>query len=360
MSILKNKKALILSSLLILLPIPVGLILWNHFPETMAIHYGITGQPDGYASAPFAIFVPPLILLAGHWVCIFFTTRDPRNQDKNTKPLTLVLWCIPIIGNLCCGIMYALALGVEFSVEVIMGIAMGLMFAAIGNYLPKCKMNSTMGIKISWTYSSEENWNATHRFAGKVWVIGGIATALGALLPGGWGVVLMIAGMIGLAVIPMVYSYRFYKKELAEGKNVKAGYSAMDQKVLKSSGFAVTAILIFVLFVLFAGNIEFQFQEDSLLMDASMYTNYVLYYDAIDSMELRDGNVPGTRVGGFGSARLLMGWFKNEEFGTYTRYTYTNPKSCIVIEAKGKTVVLSGKNAAETQEIYEILLSKIN
>ena len=360
MNILKNKKALILSSLLILLPIPVGLLLWDRFPETMAIHYGITGQADGYSSIPFAIFVPPLILLAGHWVCIFFTTRDPRNQDKNTKPLTLVLWCIPIIGNLCCGIMYALALGVEVAVEQIMGIALGLMFVAIGNYLPKCRMNSTMGIKISWTYSSEENWNATHRFAGKIWVIGGIVMALGALLPGDLGVLIMVAGMIGLAVIPLVYSYRFYKKEKAEGKTLKAGYSAMDPKSLKASGYAVAAVLIFVLFVLFAGNIEFHFQEKSLLVDASMYTDYVLYYDAIDSIQLREDNVSGHRVGGFGSAKLLMGWFKNEEFGTYTRYTYTNPEICIVLEAKGKTVVLSGKNAEETRTIYETLLTKIN
>jgi len=36
--ILKNKKLLILTSLLTLLPIPVGLVLWDKFPETMAIH----------------------------------------------------------------------------------------------------------------------------------------------------------------------------------------------------------------------------------------------------------------------------------------------------------------------------------
>ena len=41
--ILKNKKLLILTSLLTLLPIPVGLLLWNRFPETMAIHWGISG-----------------------------------------------------------------------------------------------------------------------------------------------------------------------------------------------------------------------------------------------------------------------------------------------------------------------------
>ena len=53
--ILKNKKLLILTSLLTLLPIPVGPLLWDKFPETMAIHFGLTGQADGYASSSFAI-----------------------------------------------------------------------------------------------------------------------------------------------------------------------------------------------------------------------------------------------------------------------------------------------------------------
>ena len=209
MRILKNKKALILSSLLTLLPIPVGLLLWDKFPETMAIHYGFDGQADGYGSVPFAVFVPPLLILAVHWVCIFFTAKDPGNKDRNAKPLSLVLWIVTIISNLCCGLMYALALGVTVSVERIMGIAMGLLFAAIGNYLPKCKMNSTMGIKIPWTYSSEENWNATHRMAGKLWVIGGLILAVSFLISGGFGIAVMLLTMFAMILIPVLYSYRF-------------------------------------------------------------------------------------------------------------------------------------------------------
>ena len=57
--ILKNKKLLIITSLLTLLPIPIGLLLQTKFPETMAIHFGLTGQADGYASSSFAILCMP-------------------------------------------------------------------------------------------------------------------------------------------------------------------------------------------------------------------------------------------------------------------------------------------------------------
>ena len=95
--ILKNKKLLIATSLLTLLPIPVGLLLWSKFPETMAIHFGLTGQADGYASPSFAVFALPVILLAFHWLCILSTALDKSNRNRNQKLQTIVLWVIPLI-----------------------------------------------------------------------------------------------------------------------------------------------------------------------------------------------------------------------------------------------------------------------
>ena len=51
-----NKKQLLLSYLLTLLPIPVGLLLWNRVPEMSPTHWGFDGQVDGYSSVAFAIF----------------------------------------------------------------------------------------------------------------------------------------------------------------------------------------------------------------------------------------------------------------------------------------------------------------
>ena len=324
-----HKKTLILTSLLTLLPIPVGLLLWNRFPETMAIHWGITGDVDGYASPGFAVFGLPLIMLAVQWLCIFFTVRDKGNQGRNQKMFRLVLWIIPIISNLSLLGLYAFALDVEFSPVIWTVVPMGLLFAVIGNYMPKTRMNSTMGIKVPWTYSSEENWNATHRFAGKVWMAGGILIALCGLMPHGWAVTIMLISILVLIILPVVYSYRFYKKEKAEGKVLSSGYSSTDKKILKGSGIFLVALTIFLLFVLFYGDISYSFQEDYLLIDTNMYSDYIVYYDTIDHVEFREGNVPGLRIGGYGSFRLLMGYFENEEFGTYTRYTYYKPEACV-------------------------------
>jgi len=354
--ILKNKKLLVITSLLTLLPIPVGLLLWNRFPDTMAIHWGITGEVDGYASPGFMVFGLPLLMLAFHWICVFFTALDKGNHGRNQKMFRIVLWTIPIISNLSLFGMYAFALDIEFSPVAWTVVPMGLLFAVMGNYMPKTRMNSTMGIKVPWAYSSEENWNATHRFAGKVWVIGGILVMLCGLLPHLWAVSGMIVFTVVLCVVPIVYSYRFYQKEKAEGKVLSTGYSATDRKILKGSGIFLIVLTIFLLFVLFYGDITYSFREDYLLIDSNMYSDYIVYYDSIDHVEFREENVPGLRVGGYGSFRLLMGYFENEEFGTYTRYTYYKPEACVVLTKGEKRIVLSGETREETEMLYLDLL----
>ena len=59
---------------------------------------------------------------------------------------------------------------------------MGLVLVIVGNYLPKCHQSYTVGIKLPWTLNNEENWAKTHRLAGKVWVVCGLAVIVAGFL----------------------------------------------------------------------------------------------------------------------------------------------------------------------------------
>ncbi len=356
----KYKKSLIVSSLVTLLPIPVGMVLWNRFPEMITTHWGFDGRPDGWSSIQFAVVVMPLILLAAQWLCVLATFYDKGNRGRNRKPLMLVLWILPVISNLSSYITYALALGLEFSAGMFMVVPLGLMFAVIGNYMPKMKMNSTMGIKVPWAYSSEANWNATHRFGGRMWLIGGLIMAASGLIPGEIGIWTMMIVMTVMTVLPIVYSWRFYKKEKAEGKAVAAVIPGMDTRAGKSSLIFLILLLAFVAVLMFAGEIDITLGETSFTVDPTFYNGLTVDYDVIESIEYRDGPVNGIRTSGFGSARLLLGFFKNDEFGTYTRYTYTDSDACIVIRTDSRTLVLAHKETEDTQTLYEELLTKVN
>ena len=110
-------------------------------------------------------------------------------------------------------LVYATALGVAFSVDLLMPLMLGAMFILIGNYMPKCKQNYSVGIKVPWALNSEENWNKTHRFAGKLWVGGGILMLLLSFLG---SFALFMAITLLMAFAPMVYSYLYFRKHEKE------------------------------------------------------------------------------------------------------------------------------------------------
>ena len=354
----KYKKTLILTSLLTLLPVLVGLLLKDKLPDVIITHMGINGQPDGWSDATTAIFLLPLILLAVHWLLLFLNSKDKSNRDRNEKLQNVVLWIIPILSNFCCGTMYAIALDVPFSMTSLMFGFMGLLFAIMGNYMPKCKMNATIGIKVYWAYTSEENWNATHRLAGRFWFIGGILMLFSALLPGKLALAVFLAVAAVMVFVPILYSWLYYKKQVREG--VELMQPLTNQKAKKQSAVAIVIALVVICGIMFFGDFQVLLGEDSFTIDASLHSDITVSYDAIAALELRDGDVEGVRVMGVGTAKLLLGTFENEEFGYYTRYTYTSPESCIVLTSdSGKVLVFCGKDARDTQDIYNYLTAKM-
>ena len=210
------KKTLIITSLILLIPIAVGLLLWNQLPDVIPTHWGINGEVDGWSSKPFAVFFLPLLLVVIQWGCVFASTADPKYKNYNPRMLKLVLWICPAISLIMNGMVYVAALGYEIPIKTIMPLLVGAMFVVIGNWLPKCQQTYTMGIKLPWTYASEANWNATHRFGGKVWVAGGIITMLTALHSNFWVLMIIIVAMV---ILPTVYSYLYYRNHEKERKD---------------------------------------------------------------------------------------------------------------------------------------------
>ena len=209
----KNKGLMILTSVIILLPMVVGILLWDQLPEKMAIHWGANGQPDGWSSRPVAVFGMPLLLLAIHWLGVWLTGEDKRNRHQNEKILQLMFWIAPVVSLFGMGSTYASALGQPLRIDRLALLLLGIVFAMVGNYMPKCRQNYTIGIKIVWTLSDEENWNATHRLAGKLWMIGGLLLMLCAFLTGPaltWVMPVVLVVMVGA---PILYSWRYSQRK---------------------------------------------------------------------------------------------------------------------------------------------------
>jgi len=211
----KHKITLLITSAVILLPMLFGLILWPELPQEMAVHWNAGGVSDGWGGKAFVVFSLPLFLLAMHWLCVFFTAIDPRNKNQDRKVVGLVLWIVPIVSLFMGVVIYSHALGMKISISTVVFLLLGLLFVVIGNYLPKSTRNYSIGIKVAWALDDDANWQATHRFAGRLYVIIGALLILCAFFPQAWMPwisMVMLVMMLVMAVVPVIYSYLYYKK----------------------------------------------------------------------------------------------------------------------------------------------------
>ena len=205
----KNLKTIIATSIITLSPVIIGLVLWEKLPEQIATHFNVNNEPDGYSSKAFVVFGLPLIMLGLHIICLLATKADPKKKNFTDKNLRLVMWITPAISLLMSVLTYGYTLNSSIKTGTVIILFMGILFIIIGNYMPKVKQNFSIGIKIPWTLADETNWYRTHRFAGKLWVLGGVVICLTALLEN--YIILMVITSV-MALAPVVYSYAIRDK----------------------------------------------------------------------------------------------------------------------------------------------------
>ena len=205
------KKTLTLTTIITLLPILAGLFYWNRLPDKMATHFDNAGEPNGWSSKWFAVIGIYVILALLNVLCIVLTETDPRRHKYPEKMMKLVYWICPVIAWVCAGTTISYGLGMEFfNMPQFASFFLGILFVVIGNYLPKVKQNYYLGIKLPWTYSDEDNWNHTHRMAGKLWVAGGMILLLNLFLRISGLEILILVLMV---FIPTVYSFLYSRKK---------------------------------------------------------------------------------------------------------------------------------------------------
>ena len=134
----ENKKILILSVAICLLPIILGGILYNKLPDKMPIHFTISNEPDSYAPKNLALFGLPIIMAVVQAISIIFTSKVAK-QENNKKPkiIKIMEWFIPIVTVLLYIIMIEVPLRSTVYVGKSVVLILGILFIITGNYLPK-------------------------------------------------------------------------------------------------------------------------------------------------------------------------------------------------------------------------------
>ena len=305
------------------------------------------------------------------WINVFFVVTDcilvtiifydNRNRQQSSKVIGMVIWMIPVTALIYNGMARLISMDTN-SENLFMAViyfGTGLLFMIIGNYLPKVKQNNTIGIRVVWTLQDEENWSATHRFSGKIWVASGILCMLcGLFAESIAALVLYVVSIMAAVIISVLYSYLFYKKKIETGEKLKIQYK---KKAIVRYGIVTILTIIFIIGSLFWGSIDIQFQDNSFTIKAQGWSDYTVDYTKIDSISYEENlfqNSNDYRTNGLGNFKYAMGNFRNDVYGNYIRYTHSSCHSYVVMSIGGKILVVNGENDPATKEIYHNISEK--
>ena len=211
---MKIDKTLIITSVICLLPIVLGVVLYDRLPDLIAVHFDFAGNPDSWAPKALVVFGLPVFLCLLNIICNVSTRKyGGENQSMLVK---FCRWLVAIISIVIVPITLFKALGADIPIQIIAPVLVGVVLVVIGNYSPKTKQNPVAGIRISWTLESEENWRRTHRFAGYLWMIGGFVLIVTAFLMY-YGLAYIWAAVffgviIAMIAGPILYSYYLHRK----------------------------------------------------------------------------------------------------------------------------------------------------
>lgn len=201
----EHRMLLMLTSAIILLQMLVGVLLWDRLPDPMATHFNFHNEPDGFSSKAFAVFGMPLLLLGLHFMCLMLScASNIQMQNVSNRVKSLMLLIIPAVSLLVTVLCYGYALGAPFAIDRIVWVFVGVVFALVGNYLPKMRRSTIAGIRLPWTLADEEIWSRTHRFAAPVWVVCGLLMIVCGLI--GSGPMIPIAAIVVVIGLPIAYS----------------------------------------------------------------------------------------------------------------------------------------------------------
>ena len=65
-----------ITSLIILLPVLVGLLLWHQLPEQIPVHFNSEGVADSYQSKLWGVTFIYFVIFACHWFAAIITSVD--------------------------------------------------------------------------------------------------------------------------------------------------------------------------------------------------------------------------------------------------------------------------------------------
>ncbi len=202
----------LIGALLVAAALVATLVSYPYLPDRVPTHWNARGEVDGY-SARWTLFISGPGIMA----CILGSFRllpwlSPKHFEVDTfRPTYLYIMLVTLVFfAYLFGLVLWAGLRGPWNVSQAVWGGICLLFVLLGNVLGKVRRNFWIGVRTPWTLANERVWNATHRFAAKTFVLGGLAGFV--LSWAGVGFWLSFAALMAGALVPIVHSLVYYKQ----------------------------------------------------------------------------------------------------------------------------------------------------
>ena len=211
-----------------MIPFIVTAFVMPGLPDTVVLHFDSGWRANGWGSKYMNWLFPVIILaITGFWALIIryyekkaweaeakelersrrsqgneefdeeAEVRRIREENKvvqdsisNAKIIAIVGLCQAVaFGIMQCALLftqYSSADSPSLLSGTLVGRISNIMIAVIiiitANYMPKARMNSTVGLRVSWSMYNEITWSRSNHFAGKALMVAGVIMIVIALI----------------------------------------------------------------------------------------------------------------------------------------------------------------------------------
>ena len=217
-------------------------IVLQFMPDQVPMHYDTVGNIDRWGSKYENLIFPVIILaMSLFWTLLirYYDKKALRETDgkesagasSNARVLGIVGLCMAAMFTVMQGfILYgavnaAVSGATTWSVDIgkVSVILMGIIFIILGNFMTKTRINSTVGVRISWSMYNDNTWRKSNRFGAYALMIAGVVTIIMAvLLRNSFCAAMAAVGAVILAsVVTLIYAHKVYVQEIESEKGGK-------------------------------------------------------------------------------------------------------------------------------------------
>ena len=184
--------------------------------QQVPVHWGVDGDPDGWATALVGFAIVPLITLGIVALFGLVPRIEPRrrNLERSANAYRTTAIAVVVFLGVAQAVVVVASLGGTLPMTGLVGFGIGLLFVVMGNVLTTVRSNFLFGVRTPWTLSSDLAWDRTHRLVGRLFVLAGL-TLVALTLTGNVELVVavMVAWIVVILVVAFWYSYRVWKTD---------------------------------------------------------------------------------------------------------------------------------------------------